>query len=130
MPITTGFQLLVADNFMRGPEVVIRGAATHTAKAANTALGTIRSVEYTLQNLDEVAASLANSIADTQKHIADLAVQTTQPFEYEERLIALVRRQQEIADALDLTKNQAPQQLAAEAPIEPTFAEAESACLA
>ena len=35
----------------------------------------------------------------------------TQPFEYAERLAALVQRQQEIEDELDLTKNQASSQL-------------------
>ena len=33
------------------------------------------------------------------------------PFEYADRLASLVQRQREIEDALDLTKNQAPQQL-------------------
>ena len=29
-----GFQVFVADNFMGGPEILLKGAATHTAKAA------------------------------------------------------------------------------------------------
>jgi hypothetical protein len=41
-----GFSLWVADNFMAGPEIVIKGAGTHLAKVGNTALGTMRSVEY------------------------------------------------------------------------------------
>ena len=36
------------------------------------------------------------------------------PFEYAERLAELVRRQQEIEDELDLTKNQASAQLSAD----------------
>ena len=98
-------------------------------QAANTALGTIRSVEYAIQNLDEVAADLTKNIADTRKRIADVTAQTGQPFEYEERLVALTLRQQEIADALDLTNNQAPQQLEAGTPSEPVFAEVETDCL-
>jgi hypothetical protein len=73
----------------------------------STALGTIRSVEYVIQNLDETAANLEQQIATTQKRLADLAAHVAQPFEYEERLSSLNRRQQEIEDALDLTKNQA-----------------------
>jgi TolA-binding protein len=106
-----GFQVFVADNFMGGPEILLKGAATHTAKVGTTALGTIRSVEYVIQNLDETVANLEQQIAATQKRLADLTVQATQPFEYEERLATLTRRQQEIEDALDLTKNQAPSQL-------------------
>jgi len=111
-----GFQIYVADNFMSGPEVVIKGAGTHLAKVGDTALGTIRSVEYAIQNLEEVAAQTEQRIAETRQRIADLGVQAGQPFEYEDRLSFLVGRQQEIADALDLTKNQAPSQLEADAP--------------
>jgi hypothetical protein len=124
-----GFQLFVADNFLRGPEILLKGTATYTANVGNTALGTIRSIEHTIQNLDEVAAQNAKDIADARQHIDDLTVQIGQPFEYEERLAALVRRQQEIADALDLTKNQASGQLEAESPKEPAFTESEPGSL-
>ena len=110
-----GFQVFVADNFMGGPEILLKGAATHTAKVGNTALGSIRSVEYAIQNLDETDATLVQQIAATQKRLADLTVQAAQPFEYEERLSTLTLRQQEIEDALDLTKNQASAQLGSEA---------------
>jgi N12 class adenine-specific DNA methylase/adenine-specific DNA methylase len=106
-----GFKLFVADNFMAGPEIVIKGAGTHLAKVGNTALGTMRSVEYAIQNLEEVAAGIEQRIADTRKRIADLIVQSEQPFEYEARLASLVQRQQEIEEALDLTRSQAPSQL-------------------
>jgi len=102
-----GFQLLVTNNFMSGPEILLRGTGTHTAKVSTTALGTIRSVEYAVQNLDEVAAIAEQRIAETRKRVADLHAQVDQPFEYEERLAALSRRQDEIEDALDLTKGQA-----------------------
>ncbi|MCX6917458.1 MAG: DEAD/DEAH box helicase family protein [Verrucomicrobia bacterium] len=103
-----GFSVFVADNFMAGPEIVIRGAATHLAKVGETALGTIRSLEYAIQNMDEAAAILDNRIAETRKRIADLGTQAGQPFEYDQRFEFLVQRQQEIEEALDLTKNQAP----------------------
>src|SRR6185436_15411605 len=51
-----GFQLLVAENYMRGPEILIRGAGLHVAKITDTALGTIRSLEHAVQSLGEVAA--------------------------------------------------------------------------
>ena len=124
-----GFQIFVADAYLRGPEVVIRGAGTYTAKVTDTALGTMRSIEHVIQNLDETATDLARNIADTRKRITDLAAQTDQPFEYEERLSTLIRRQQEIADALDLTKNQASAQLEADSPKDSPVADTEAAAL-
>ena len=89
----------------------------------------MRSIEHTIQNLDETATGIAKNITDARKRIADLAAQTDQPFEYEERLSTLIRRQQEIADALDLTKNQASAQLDADASKEPASAEDEAAVM-
>jgi len=111
--------------FMRGAEIVLKGAAVHVAKVGSTALGTIRSIEYAIQNLEEVAANVSNSLADTRKRIDDLSGQAGQPFEYAERLVELMRRQEEIRDALDLTKNQASAQLEAERPKEPAVPEAD-----
>ena len=93
----------------------MKRASTHTAKAANTALGTIRSLEYTVQNLDESAAALTRNIADTQKRLTDLQEQVDTPFEYADKLASVTKRQQQIIEALDLNKNQAPNQLDAQA---------------
>jgi N12 class adenine-specific DNA methylase len=103
-----GFNLFVADNMLRGPEIVLKGAGDYTAKVTDTALGTIRSVEHTIQHLDETAANLAQNIVETRKRLADTQAQVEAPFEYAERLTCLARRQQEIEDQLDLTKGQAP----------------------
>jgi N12 class adenine-specific DNA methylase len=108
-----GFELWVADGLLQGPEIWLEGTATHVARVADTALGTIRSVEYAIQNLEGAAASLAQSLLEARKRVADLNAQIGQPFEYAERLAFLSRRQQELEEALDLTKNQAPSQLAA-----------------
>ena len=69
--------------------------------------------------MDEAAASLENRIAETRKRITDLTTQAGQPFEYDKRFEFLVQRQQEIEEALDLTKNQAPVALETEAEAEP-----------
>jgi hypothetical protein len=106
-----GFEVFVSDNFMQGPEIVLKGATTYTAKVTDTALGTIRSVEHTIQHLEELAGNLVQSIADSRKRLADTQAQVEAPFEYAERLTSLARRQQEIEDELDLTKGQAPSQL-------------------
>ena len=109
-----GFDVFVAHNFMSGADIVLRGAGTHTAKVGTTALGTIRSVEYAVQNLEEVAATVAERIAETRKRVADLRVQTEQPFEYQDRLASLSQRQDQLESALDLTKSQADAHLDAD----------------
>jgi len=124
-----GFQLVVADLVMGGPQVLLRGEATHTAKITDTALGTIRSLEHAVQSLGEIVASVEQSITDTQKRITDLTAQIGQPFEYEEKLTTLLRRQQEITDALDLTKNQASAQLGTDAAPETPLSDANADAL-
>jgi hypothetical protein len=109
-----GFQLLVSDNLLEGPQILLKGAATYTAKVSDSALGTIRSVEHAIQHLDEVAANLLQSVADSRKRLAETIVQADAPFEYAEPLARLSQRQQEIEQQLDLTKGHAPSQLEAE----------------
>ena len=106
-----GFQILVSDNSLNGAELVFKGASAYSAKITDTALGTIRSLEYAIQHLEDTAADLTRSIAENRKRLDDTQSQTDVPFEYAEKLAALVARQQVIEDALDLTKNQAPVQL-------------------
>jgi TolA-binding protein len=108
------FQVFVADTFMQGPQILLKGATTYTAKVTDTALGTIRSVEHAVQSLHELADSLSRAITDTRKRLADTQAQVGAPFEYAGRLAELQRRQDEIESALDLTKNQVSAQLEAE----------------
>ena len=109
-----GFQVFVTDDFMQGPEIVLKSATTYTAKVTDSAHGTIRSVEHTIQHLEDVAETLARNIADTRKRLEDSQAQVDAPFEYAERLASLVQRQQQIEDELDLTKNQASSRLEAD----------------
>jgi soluble P-type ATPase len=118
-----GFQLLVADNLMQGPEIVLKGATTYTARVTDTAHGTIRSVEHAIQHLEDVAENLVRGVADARKRLADTQAQVGVPFEYATRLADLVQRQQAIEDELDLTKNQASAQLEAEAANDPPTTE-------
>ncbi len=113
-----GFRVFVADNALRGPEIVLKGLATYTARLTDTALGTMRSVEHTIRHLDERAQSLERDLADSRKRLADTRGQVDTPFEYAERLAELVRRQDEIENELDLTKNQVSGHLGAQAPDE------------
>ncbi len=83
----------------------MKAVSVHTVSLANTALGMIRSLEYTVQNLEETAAKITGNIAEDRKRLDDLRDQIAQPFEYTDKLERLVKRQQEITDALDLAKN-------------------------
>jgi TolA-binding protein len=124
-----GFQVWIADNFMGGPEILLRAATTYPAKVTDTAHGTIRSVEHTIQHLEEVAETLARNLVDTRKRLADTQAQVNAPFEYGERLAELVQRQQEIETDLDLTKNQASAQLGADSVKETSTIEPDAVCL-
>jgi hypothetical protein len=106
-----GFEIFVASSVMDQAHVVVKGAGTYFAKAADTALGTIRSLEHTVQSLDETSATLAQNITSTKKRITELEPKIGAPFEYAEKVEQLAKRQQEIVQALDLTKNQAANQL-------------------
>jgi hypothetical protein len=56
---------------------------------------------------------LESDIRESQKRAAELEPKVGAPFEKEERYHHLVKRQSEIEEQLDLTKNQAPNQLEA-----------------
>ena len=43
-----GFEVFLADNFMNGPKVVLKGAATYIVRITDTAHGTIRQFEHIL----------------------------------------------------------------------------------
>ena len=100
-----GFQLFVVNTPMGEAQALLRGAGSYVAKVTDTALGMIRSVEHVIHNLEQTLAEGEQQLADTQKRITDLTGQIGQPFEYAERLAALRLRQQELTEALDLTKN-------------------------
>src|SRR5258708_10290701 len=75
-----GFQVFVADNFMQGPEIVLKGATTYVAKITDTALGTIRSVEHAIQHLEDLLATLEQSGIDSRKRLVDSQAQAEAPF--------------------------------------------------
>jgi hypothetical protein len=89
---------------------VLRGKNCYAARVTDTALGTIRSLEATVQGFEERATKLDTDIADTQKRAKEFEGRVGAPFEREARYQELSRRQNEIEEQLDLTKNQAPSQ--------------------
>jgi N12 class adenine-specific DNA methylase/adenine-specific DNA methylase len=103
-----GFDLFMRSTFNETAELVLRGRNSYTARITDTPHGTVRSLEATVQGFDERAVKLEADIADTQKRGMELEKKVGAPFEHEERYHDLTKRQQEIEDRLDLTKNQAP----------------------
>ena len=111
-----GFDLFLRPGFNNTVEVVVRGKNSYGARVTDTALGTIRSLEATVQGFEERAAKLETDIADAHKRGKELETKVGAPFEHEERFQRLSRRQDEIEEKLDLTKNQAPSQVEADSP--------------
>jgi hypothetical protein len=113
-----GFDLFLRPGFNNTVEVVVRGKNSYGARVTDTALGTIRSLEATVQGFEERAAKLETDISDAHKRGKELETKIGAPFEHEERFQRLSRRQDEIEEKLDLTKNQAPGQADADSPDE------------
>jgi Skp family chaperone for outer membrane proteins len=86
----------------------------YPANVADTPLGTIRSLEYVAQNLEQRLAHHQHDLSDSEKKCRELETKLGQPFEHETKLQSFVQRQQELENALDITKNQAASSLSAE----------------
>ncbi len=102
-----GFAILLARNPMERVDLVIKGATTHFANVSDSPLGTIRSLEHTVQSFEQVGNDCTASMQATQKRLKDLNEQIGQPFEYAEDLAEKLKRQQTLIEQLDLNKNQA-----------------------
>ena len=63
-----------------------------------------------MQGFEERAAKMESDIKDSQKRAGELESKVGASFEKEERYRHLVKRQSEIEEKFDLTKNQAPVQ--------------------
>src|SRR6266705_1817226 len=108
-----GFDLFLRPSFNNTVEVVVRGKNSYGARVKDTALGTIRSLEATVQCFEERAGKLETDIADAHKRAKEVEGKVGAPFEKEERYQHLRTRLSEIEERLDLTKNQASNQLEA-----------------
>lgn len=97
-------------------EMIVRGKNSYAARVTDTAQGTIRSLEANVQGFEERASRLEYDIADANKRAKELEAKVGAQFEREERYQELTRRQSEIEEKLDLTKNQAPSQVEADSP--------------
>jgi len=98
----------------RVKEVVLRGNNAYVANISDAPLGTISSLEHVVRSLDERMDEYRNDLAQTKHRLEDLQPHVHKPFEHEKKLNNLIQRQQKILQDLDLTKDQAPNQLSSE----------------
>jgi phage shock protein A len=110
-----GFELSVRSSLWGRVEFVLKGKNHYALDATETSLGTVRSLEYFVQNMEDRLAHKQIELADAEKKHGELETKIGQPFEHEAKLQSLGTRQKELEEALDITKNQAANSLAAEA---------------
>jgi N12 class adenine-specific DNA methylase len=106
-----GFELFLHAAFSGEVELSLHGKNHYSARVTDTALGTIRSLESIMQGFEDRATTMERDIADLQKRAKELESKVGVPFEHEKRYQELAKRQADIEEKLDLTKNQAPNQL-------------------
>ena len=109
-----GFDLFLRPALNNNVEIVLRGKNSYSARVTDTALGTIRSVESTIQGFEERATKMEADVLDCHKRAKELETKIGGLFDHEKRYQELTLRQGEIEEKLDLTKNQAPSQADAE----------------
>jgi hypothetical protein len=109
-----GFQLFARSSLWGKVELVLNGKNHYALNVAETPLGMIRSLEYLVQNLEERVTYNQRDLADSEKKCRELETKLGQPFEHESKLQSLAQRQQQLEDALDITKNQAANSLSTE----------------
>ncbi len=103
-----GFDLCLRSSLGGEADLIICGRNHYGAKVTDTAHGTIRSLEAVVQGFEDRAVKLEAEIAAARKRAGELEGKIGARFDHEERFHELTRRQSEITEKLDLTKNQAP----------------------
>ncbi|HEV2330646.1 MAG TPA: DEAD/DEAH box helicase family protein, partial [Verrucomicrobiae bacterium] len=121
-----GFEVVIRPAFLQQVEIILKGHNQYSASISDSPIGTIRSLEYVPQNFEERLSSHQRDLKESEKNCRELEAKIGQAFEHEEKLQSLCQRQKELDDALDITKNQAANSLAAEETEVQTIKEIES----
>ncbi len=95
-------------------KVVLRGAGEYPANISASPVGSISSLEHAARSIEEQATRCRDELARCRTHLAELTALTGKVFEHEERHHELLKRQGELVDLLDISKNQAAAQQATE----------------
>jgi N12 class adenine-specific DNA methylase len=117
--------------------LTLQGVLHYSAKVSPSPIGIISSLEHAARSIEENLSAQRTDLVQAKKNLTDLSALIGRPFEHDARHRELQTRQAELVQALDLTKNQAPSELAtdsAETMVPPAPAEnqaaAESAAVA
>jgi TolA-binding protein len=101
-----GFPISI-EKFDERATILINGKHSYRANVSDSPTGTIASLEHALDSIEDRLRERETSLTQSRRQIVDLTNQLDQPFEHEEKLAEVAKRQQEIVTALDITKNQA-----------------------
>ena len=102
-----GFGLNLGWGPFEAPSFVLIGQIEHGANNANTPQGLVRVIENAVYGIEDRISYCEQALAKTEKRLADINAELGKPFEHEDRLTDLLKRQREIDAELDLGKNQA-----------------------
>lgn len=97
-------------------QVTLRGRADYNANVSPSPVGFISSIEHAARCIDEHLLKARELLSRHEQDAAQLRKLGAGVFEHEERFRELQRRQSELVDLLDLAKNQAAAQQAANEP--------------
>ena len=95
-------------------KVNLRGTMEYSANVSPSPVGIVSSLEHAARGIDEQLGRCREDLARAKTNLAELAALSGRDFEHEERYRELIARQAELVTKLDLTKNQASSQQAAE----------------
>ncbi|MDR3425797.1 MAG: hypothetical protein P4M13_12125, partial [Alphaproteobacteria bacterium] len=101
-----GFDILCRGEPDGSVSTFLRGEATYTINYnPDSPIGTIMSIERTLQGLETVQSRMESDLQRDKKALAEYKLQSEKPFEHEEKLKDLLAKQAQINALLDLDKD-------------------------
>ena len=105
-------------------KVTLRGAGEYVASVSPSPVGTISSLEHAARSVEDQVERIRQELERTKRDLGELSKLAGGIWEHEEHYQTLQKRQAELVDALDITKNQAAAQLATESEETETVASA------
>ena len=98
----------------RPDKLFLRGASEYVANVSPSPAGIISSLEHAARSIEDQVMRCREEMERCRKNAAEITRLNGAVFEHEERYRELIKRQGELVDLLDITKNQAAAQQAAE----------------
>jgi len=92
-------------------KLTLRGEAEYSANVSASPVGIITSLEHAARSIEEGLARSRADLERTRQDMASLSSLSGGVWEHEEHYRELLKRQAELVEALDITKNQASAQL-------------------